>query len=319
MAHEVESMAYTNQVPWHGLGYRVDEAPSVNKMLKIAKLDWHVAKQPLFTTADTPKAEKLDVEDYYALVRDKDNSVLDVVGRQYRPVQNKDSFEFFKEFVEAGKAKMETAGSLRGGRYVWGLANLNHSFKLANNDEVKGYILVASPHEQGKSLIIKFTTVRVVCNNTLTLALRTGGTEFRMAHRVEFDAKMRDKAKEVLGIAHNQMEEFEKNAQRLKKRKMSRQDAINALSITYQPDAILKQLMEDFDKNANPTMKRLMDIMENAPGADPTTAWGVLNAVTYHVDHIASRTTDKRMTNAWFGKGESRKQLTLNTLLRMTA
>ena len=316
MAHAVESMAYTNEVPWHGLGHRVDEAPNVNKMLKLAKLDWRVDKQPLYTVAADGKTQ-LEVEDYFSLVRDKDNSVLDVVGKQYRPVQNKDSFEFFKEFVEAGKAKMETAGSLRGGRYVWGLANLNHSFKLANGDEVKGYILVASPHEQGKSLIIKFTTVRVVCNNTLTLALRAGGNEFRMAHRVEFDQRMRNKAKEVLGIAHTQMEEFEKNARKLKATKMSEKDAIRALAVTYQRDAILKDLVEDFDKNANPTMKRLMDILQNAPGADPTTAWGVLNAVTYHVDHVASRTTDKRMTNAWFGKGEARKQLTLDTLLRM--
>lgn len=317
MAHNIESMAYTNEVPWHGLGHRVAEAPTVNKMLKIAKLDWHVHKQPLYTVAEDGKTE-IKVEDYFSLVRDKDNSVLDVVGRQYKPVQNADSFEFFKEFVEAGKAKMETAGSLRGGRYVWGLANLNHSFKLANDDEVKGYILVASPHEQGKSLIIKFTTVRVVCNNTLTLALREGGREFRMAHRVEFDRNMRDKAKEVLGIAHTQMEDFEKNAKRLKSLKMSKNDAMGVFANTYQPDVVLKDLQADFDKVANPTVKQLMDILHHAPGADPTTGWGVLNAVTYHVDHVASRTTDKRLTNAWFGKGANRKELTLNTLLRMT-
>lgn len=317
MAHNVETMAYTNEVPWHGLGEHIAEAPTVDKMLKAAKLDWEVTKEPLFHEYDTKgKTIQGEVDGYYGLIRSSDHKCLDVVGNHYKPVQNKDAFEFFKEFVEAGDAKMETAGSLRGGRYVWGLANLQESFKLANNDEVKGYLLVASPHEGGKAMVVKFTTVRVVCNNTLTLALRHGGNEFRMAHRVEFDESMRKKAKEVLGIAREQMEEFEENARSLKAMKMSREDAIEILANVYQPQAKMKELIADFDVNAAPNLKRVMDILEFAPGADPKTGWGVLNAVTYFADHVASRTADKRLTNAWFGKTANHKQMVLNDLLR---
>lgn len=320
MAHNIESMAYTNEVPWHGLGHHVAQAPSVNEMLKKAKLDWTISKHPLHYSqtapGDKPNAE---VSDYFALVRNTDGRCLDVVGKSYRPVQNKDAFTFFNEFVQAGKAKMETAGSLRGGKYVWGLANLQSSFKLDGNDEVKGYLLVASPHESGKALIIKFTTIRVVCNNTLTLALKHSGNEFRMAHRCEFDDKMRERAKEVLGIAREQMGEFETNARKLKKMKMKERDIIEVLANVYQPTDSMKHIMADLDKNTSPSMKKVMDVLVNAPGADPETGWGVLNAVTYYADHVASRTADKRLLNAWLGKTANHKQMVLNDLLKRTA
>lgn len=317
MSHAIESMAYTNEVPWHGIGEHIGDAPTVDKMLKAASLDWSVDKQPLFHEV-IKKGKHINepVEGYFGLIRSSDNKCLDVVGKTYRPVQNKDAFEFFKEFVEAGDAKMETAGSLRGGRYVWGLANLQESFTLAGGDKVKGYLLVASPHEGGKAMVIKFTTVRVVCNNTLTLALRHGGNEFRMAHRVEFDDVIRKKAKEVLGIAREQMDEFEQTARKLKAMKMSREDAIEVLANVYQPQGKLKELVGDFEVNAAPNLKRVMDILEYAPGADPKTGWGVLNAVTYFADHVASRTADKRLTNAWFGKTANHKEIVLNDLLR---
>lgn len=317
MAHEIESMAYTNEKPWHGLGTYIAEAPTVAEMMKKAKLDWSVTKQPLYYSKTNVEGKPdAEVGDNFALVRSSDGKCLDVVGKHYRPVQNKDSFEFFNEFVQAGKAKMETAGSLRGGKYVWGLANLNRSFKLAGNDEVKGYLLVASPHERGKALITKFTTVRVVCNNTLTLALRNAGTEFRMAHRSEFDAKMRERAKEVLGIAREQMDEFEANARKLKAMKMKQRDIIEVLANVYQPDSTMKKLMEDVDKNTSPSMKKVLDVLVNAPGADPDTGWGVLNAVTYYADHVASRTADKRIFNAWLGKTANHKQMVFNDLVK---
>lgn len=320
MAHEIETMAYTNEVPWHGLGTYIAKAPSVDEMLKQAKLDWTISKQPLHYS-DKGKEDEPNrkVDKYFALVRSSDGKCLDVAGHHYRPVQNSDAFKFFNEFVEAGKAKMETAGSLRGGRYVWGLANLQASFKLPGNDEVKGYLLVASPHESGKALIIKFTTVRVVCNNTLTLALKHSGNEFRMAHRCEFNDNMRERAKEVLGIAREQMVEFETNARKLKALKMKQPAIIEVLANVYQPRGNLKKILEDVDKNTSPSLRKVLHVLEHAPGADPDTGWGVLNAVTYYADHVASRTSDKRITNAWFGKTANHKQMVLNDLLKLAA
>lgn len=313
MAHLVEHMAYTNEVPWHGLGFHVDGNMTPAQMLKAAKLDWRVDRQ------DMHLADGTKVKDFAALVRSSDNSVLDVVGSRYIPTQNEDVFSFFKEFVEAGGATMETAGSLRNGKHVWGLAKLNAGFKMRGNDQVNGYLLAASPHEQGKSLVIKFTTVRVVCNNTITLALRgKSANEFRMNHRNEFNTDMMSKAKDVLGIAREQLGEFEENARKLQKTKMSRKDAIDILQPYFQASVEAKDLIADFEK-ASPRMQTIMDILERAPGAQPDNAWGVLNAVTYYTDHVASRSADRRLTNAWLGKTANMKEAVLADLLELAA
>ena len=318
MTAAVETMAYTNQVPWHGLGTHVADAPSVDKMLTLAQLDWNVEKRAMAYVSDGAHYDG-KVDRHFALVRDSDGSCLDVVGKTYTPVQNREAFEFFTEFVEAGNATMETAGSLRGGRYVWGLANLGVGFKLRNDDQVNGYLLVAAPHEAGKSFLIKFTAVRVVCQNTLSLALSQGGTEFRMAHRRQFDNKMVEVAKDTLGIARDQVGELEKNARILQKMKMTRDDTIRVLAPIYQPQTDMKELLADFDANAAPRMKALIDINNRAPGAEPDTAWGTLNAVTYYADHVASRGADKRLTNAWFGKTANQKVRVLDALLQRAA
>jgi phage/plasmid-like protein (TIGR03299 family) len=281
-------------------------------MLKAAKIDWTVEKAPLFTDPDNA------VEGFYGLQRSSDGKVLDVVGSRYTPIQNADAFEFFTEFVEAGKATMETAGSLRGGRYVWGLANLNASFTLKGGDRVNGYLLVASPHEQGKSMVVKFTPIRVVCNNTLTLALRRdlkGGTsEYRVHHRKVFDRNAVEIAKQALGIARDQMGQFEEVARKLKSMSMRREDHIDALASVFQPDVAPDALVKDETKLA-PRMRDIMRALTEAPGADPNTAWGTLNAVTYWADHMASRTSDKRLTNAWFGRTANQKEEVLKVLL----
>jgi len=305
--HMVETMAYTNEVPWHGLGVRVDKAPNVTEMMRLAKLNWKVTKEPLFVKGKTDGFE--EIADAMALTRSSDHKILDVVGAKYVPTQNHEAFEFFNEFVHAGSATMETAGSLRGGKMVWGLANLKSSFKLEGKDEVKGYRLVGCPHQQGKSLVIKVTTVRVVCMNTLRLAMNTKtGNEFRMIHRKTFNKQMVEQAKVALGIAREQMKKFEELARHLKKMKVTKQRAFETFCLVYAPGE--KFTMDD----APVTVKRLMDVYEKAPGADPGTGWGVLNAVTYYADHVASRTPDKRLTNAWFGKTAGHKDRVLELL-----
>lgn len=316
MSALVESMAYTNEVPWHGLGEYVGDQVRVKEMMRAANIDWKVEKKPMIL-----EGTKRPVPGFYALTRDKDGKVLDVVGSKYVPTQNHEAFEFFTDFVEAGDATMETAGSLREGRYVWGLANLNKSFTLPGKDKVKGYLLVACPHEHGKSIIIRVTSVRVVCNNTLTMALGKGQREkdnasfgmgeFRMGHRRSFDGTMIKRAKETLGIARDQMEEFREAAEMLRKKPMDEQDAI-----TFYADLLkVDEAGESADEVTRPRIKHLLDINQRAPGAQPDNAWGVLNSITYYADHVASRTDDKRLTNAWFGKTARMKEQALSMLL----
>ena len=160
MSHNVETMAYTNEVPWHGLGVSLKSAPTVEGMLRAARIDWTVSKRKLATTNGEDKFTHA-VTSHFALTRDSDNRVLDVVAAGYVPTQNSEAFGFFNEFVKAGRATMETAGSLQYGKYVWGLANLKTNFTLPGNDRVNGYLLLLSPHKQGKSLLAKLTQVRV--------------------------------------------------------------------------------------------------------------------------------------------------------------
>lgn len=308
MSHEVETMAYTGEVPWHGLGVRVDKAPTVAGMIKLAGLNWKVERQPMFL-ADG----KTEVKGFAALVRDKDNAIFDVVGSVYQPIQPAEAFEFFNEFVEAGDATMETAGSLQGGKYIWGLANLGEAFKLKNKDTTKAYVLVGCPYKKGKSAVFKLVCERVVCHNTLTMALREGGPEFRMHHRMKFDSSMIKKAKEAMGIAREQFSEFKATAEKLQKIKMTRDDVLKILRPVFAADILDK----DWDKDdLPPRLEKVMQSYEHAPGAEVGTAWGCINGVTHYLDHVAGRTADKRMTNSWFGKSGAQKQRVLAELLR---
>lgn len=309
--HKVETMAYANEKPWHGLGVQVDKATSVKDMIKKAGLTWKVEREPLTTVDGTP------VPDFFALKRSSDDYILDVVGSRYKPSQIEDVFAFFHDFVREGKATMETAGSLDHGRYVWGLAKLNHDFTLPGKDKVMGYVLLACPFKQGKSLLMKSTSVRVVCWNTYSLSLRqeAGSSEFRMNHRNEFDASMIKRASETLGLAHDHIDQFEKDAKTLRGIKMTPKDTIKVLAPIYAPDIDLQAILKDFNENATPKLKKLIDINERAPGAQPDNAWGVFNAVTYYADHVASRTPDKRLTNAWVGKTATHKEKVLEALL----
>jgi phage/plasmid-like protein (TIGR03299 family) len=307
MSHEVETMAWANTVPWHGLGVKVADNLSAQQMLKAARLDWEVNRVPLFTEA------KIEVPGFAGLQRSDNHKILDIVGSQYRPVQNKDAFTFFKEFVEEGKAKMETAGSLKEGRMVWGLANLGNEFTLPGKDKVKGYLLVASPHEQGKSLQIKFTAVRVVCNNTLTQALSGAKTSdhFRMNHRILFNEDTMSRAKQILGLANDQFDAFATISTKLAKKKMSKPATEEFFRQVFDGNAPPDQVYK-------PSKAALLAIeaLTNAPGhnllSSQGTAWGALNAVTYVTDHLLGRTPDARLQKAWFGKTATLKQKALD-------
>lgn len=312
MSHEIETMAWAHEVPWHGLGHQVAGNLSPAEMLTAAELDWTVSLRELQTT------DGIKVDGSYALVRDKDNRVFDVVGNRWNPVQNADAFQFFNKICEAGGATMETAGSLFGGRMVWGLARLGQDFKLPGNDVVRGYLLFASPHQHGKATLARVTNIRVVCANTMAIALSGQAQwERRFSHVKEFDPAL---AAETVGIAKAQVGEFEKNVRMLKKLKITTDAAIRILAPVYQPvektEVPVDELLQDYGK-LNPTMKALLECNTSAPGADPTTGWGLLNAVTFYHDHAQRRDQDNRLSSAWFGKSASRKEDVFAKLLEL--
>ena len=186
MAHMVETMAYAGQLPWHGLGTRVSENISVDDMLKESGLDWEVQKVPAYAELNGQKI----ASGHDMLIRTSDNTALDMVSGNWNPVQNAEAFDFFREFVEAGDMEMHTAGSLQDGKRVWCLAKVKDSFTINGNDKVDSYMLLTNPHMYGRAVDIRFTPIRVVCNNTLTLSLgQKSDYQVSMSHKKAFDAE----------------------------------------------------------------------------------------------------------------------------------
>ena len=323
MTHAVENMAFAGQVPWHGLGNSVSNDLSPEDMLKAAGLDWQVVKRPLYHKMDDGKMQIIDGE--YSLVRSSDESVLSLVGSKYKPIQNEQAFEFFQRFVAAGKMKMETAGSLWNGKYVWGLARIGKDFKLGAKDEVRGYVLLAQPHIFGKAMIIMTTAIRVVCWNTMTFAMNSGvakfaadmdddgdeeevGGIFRLSHSTKFDEAAQELAADTLGMATKQMGEFQETAEFLASKRFpadNEEIVHDYFGKVFKWDPKEAEHKKDGTVRVPPKVQACIQALTHAPGQKLNTAdgtwWGAFNAVTNIVDHELGRDRQTALKQAWFG------------------
>lgn len=341
MAHLVETMAYANEVPWHGLGKKVHPNMTPTEMLVEAGLDWTVSKRPAYFpdkancwNLNDPRGEAglVHASDSFFIVRDSDNSVLSPAGTGYQPFQNEEVMTFFKKFTEAGHMRMETAGSLKRGKEIWGLAKIEKGFTLAGGDPVEGYLLLNNSHVVGKAMNIMFTPIRVVCNNTLTMALgdTTATNRYRVMHLQMFSEDIMRAAEEALGISTGQMERFQEQAEFLSNKRYDIINVDNFIAELFQPKTLLERgkavtaniandlppLRDEFNRTA--TM--VADALETSPGADLKTAkgtwWGALNAVTYVVDHKSrSMEEGNALHSAWFGGGANTKRKALEKAL----
>lgn len=149
MSHEVETMAFAGVLPWHGLGTRVEKGISVDDMLIQAGLNCSVSQRPLYFPKEVGSKTLKRAHGKFALVRDSDEKMFDITGERWNPIQNFAVLDFFREFVDVGDMHIETAGSLRGGKFVWALAQLSEDFKIGKTDFVKPYLLLMSPHQVG--------------------------------------------------------------------------------------------------------------------------------------------------------------------------
>jgi len=307
MAHEIEiingkaQMAYAGETPWHGLGVEVHNDLTPAQMLEKAGLNWTVDKYPTFCEVDGEKIVTAD----QALVRSSDKSILSVVSDDWKPVQNHEAFEFFNEFVMEGDMEMHTAGSLKEGKNVWALAKVKDSFEILGGDRVESYLLFSNPHEYGRCIDIRFTPIRVVCNNTLTLSL-AGKNDLmvRLNHRRAFDA---DLVKSTLGIAHMKMGTYKEMAEFLSSKNFT-VDSLN----NY-----LKDVFPSLTKKDNSVMSRpaeqALAVLETQPGAEfgAGTFWSAFNAVTYTTDHLLGHSQETRLQSAWYGSNRQRKVVAL--------
>lgn len=324
MVAAVESMAYAGQVPWHGLGNKV-EGMTPKQMLKAAGLDWSVSKRPIYYEKG---GRKVEVDDQYVLARDTDDQFLTITGKKYKEIQNAQIFEFMEEYCHAAGMTMETAGSLWDGRYIWALAKVSDGFKVGRGDEVNDYVLISQPHVIGKACVMKWTGVRVVCWNTLSMALGTTAMgertdEFRVPHSIAFSKEVQEQAAMTLKLAKAQTHEFKEAAQFLAKHRATAEQVDAFFGSILHFDGS-KQVTASGREKATPRMLLMFqDALEKAPGANLATAagtwWGALNAVTYVVDHERGNSRDTGLRSAWLGDGAVLKQDALQTALKMAS
>ena len=304
MAHNVETMAYAGETPWHGLGTKVLSDLTPAQMLQAAKLDWTVTKIPAFAEV----AGQQVAIGHSALVRQSDNTILDVVSDDWNPIQNEEAFEFFNEFVAAGDMEMHTAGSLQDGKIVWGLAKVKESFELFKGDRVDSYLLFSNFHKYGYSTDVRFTPVRVVCNNTLTLSLNQKvENSVKINHRRVFNA---DITKEMLGIAKDKLSKYKEMASFLGC-KMAKDENI----VEYFNRVFPSTGKKEVSRNA----ERAMEVLHTQPGAEYAEGswWQPFNAVTFMTDHELGRNPDTRLSSAWYGFNKNLKTKALDLALEM--
>ena len=212
MSAEVETMFYTRTAPWHGLGVKVDHALSSEEALVAAGLDWEVVQKELFTGDYRP------VPGYFANVRDTDNKVLGVVTSRYKIVQNREAFAFTDELLGKG-VKYETAGSLREGKKTWILAKLPKTYRMAE-DKIMPYLVFSNTHDGSAAIKVAMTPIRVVCSNTLNLALSRADRIWSCNHTGDMEMKLED-ARRTLFMAEDYMNELSKEADKLTARKVT--------------------------------------------------------------------------------------------------
>ena len=314
MAHEVETMAYAGETPWHGLGVRVPSTLSPEEMLKVAGLDWRVDKFPSWFEYEDSHGNTIRKKTGdSALVRLTDMRVLSTVSDNWMPLQNHKAFELFDEFTKAGDMEMHTAGSLKTGKFVWALAKVRDGFRLFNGDEVESYLLLTNPHKYGHKIDIRFTPIRVVCNNTLTMALK-GRDDVTMSatHHSELDLNM---VKETLGLAKKKMTDYKEAAEFLGSKKAAKNDVLEFfLKLFPASEGSLKSANDNIANRIALPGHRAMALIETQPGANYAAGswWPVLNSVTRYLDHEAGRSADTRLHSAWYGAARRTKIKALN-------
>jgi phage/plasmid-like protein (TIGR03299 family) len=340
MAHELSiksngkaEMAYVGQLPWHGLGQEVTEGASIGVWQREAGMDWEAR-------SEVPNIETLDgnlipFNDYKALYRSDTLAPLAIVGTNYKVVQPREVLEFFRDLTESGGWHIHTAGVLRGGRKLWAMAsngegaNVLPARKAA--DRVTQNLLLATSLDGSMKTVAALTAIRVVCANTLALALQGNGEKVQVSHRTVFDPAV---IKRALGLSQESFAAFMNSAREMAETPIQLDESLAVLRGIFgspenkQPPSnawmgrladLGNQPIIPADEKESRSVSRILELFDGAgkgsalPGAKGT-RWGLFNAVTEHVDHEMGRSTDTRLDSAWFGRGNGFKQQAFSAL-----
>ncbi len=322
MAHLVENMAYVGQQPWHGLGNLLAPKQPLEVWAKQAGMDWQIQESPVRFTSNTAGnlGEIHRFDDHKVLYRSDSKQALSVVSKRYQVVQPREVLEFYRDLTEVAGYELETAGVLKGGKKFWALAKTGQSAALKGADLIHGYLLLATSCDGTLATTATPTTIRVVCNNTLTIAVNGASAAIKVPHSTKFDAQA---VKQQLGIAVSQWDTFMYRMRTLAERKVKTHEAMNYfLRVLCDTPAANGEQVTLSNERA---LKKVQSLYEGAGhGADleaaKGTAWGLLNAVTEYVDHEKrARSSEHRIDSAWFGQGAALKQRALDAALQLAA
>jgi phage/plasmid-like protein (TIGR03299 family) len=322
MAHCLQQMAYVGETPWHGLGNVLPEKQPIEVWQDKAGMAWSIESSPVCFKSDG--IGHLGVLQTFAdqkvLYRSDSKEPLSVVSNRYQVVQPREVLEFYRDLTEVAGYELETAGVLKGGRKFWALAKTGQNTKLKGNDTVNGYLLLATSCDGSLATTATPTTIRVVCNNTLSIALKGMSSAVKVPHRSQFDAQA---VKKQLGVAVSQWDSFMYNMKVLSERKVKTHESMNYfLRVICDSKPVGNDSGGLINERA---LKKVQALYEGAGmGSDldsaKGTAWGLLNAVTEYVDHERrARNADNRMDSAWFGQGAAIKQRALDQALLLAA
>lgn len=319
MAHLLEQMAYVGATPWHGLGNQLTAKQPLEVWAKQAGMDWDIQEAPVrFMTerAGNPDASLLFPENK-VLFRSDTHAPLSVVGQRYQVVQPREILEFYRDLTEVSGFELETAGILKNGRKIWALARTGQSSTIKGRDVSNGYVLLATACDGSLATTAQFTSIRVVCNNTLAIALSGNNGAIKVPHSTAFDPQS---VKQQLGISVSTWDTFMYRMKGLSERKVKSKEV----------QSFYLQVFTDQRKTSSgPTneraMKKVIALFDgHGKGAELAsskgTALGLLNSVTEFIDHERrARSTDHRLESAWFGQGAHLKQRALDQALLMIA
>ena len=315
MAHMIDTttgraaIAYAGEAPWHNLGQQLTPGASIETWTREAGLAYTVLESPvLYRTGAATEPELF--KGRKVLHRSDTGGALAVVSDSYHVVQPAEVMGFFEKLVELGGFQLETAGVLSYGRRVWGLARVNDGAEILGGDVVRPYVLLGTSYDGTMATVAKFTSVRVVCHNTITAALGRGEA-VRVLHSERFDA---DRVRQDLGIVAGAWDRF---------LIQSRQLAGQSLS-TEEADQFVRELLEPYKTPGVPVeqsraYRRVLELFNgrgigsDIPGVMGT-RWGMLNAVTELVDHERGCSDNTRIESAWFGTGANLKNRALELL-----
>jgi len=317
MAHEVEQMMYVGQTPWHSLGQRFLEPPTLDDAIVAAGLNWKVTTEPLFAN-NGDKAPALLTR------RSSDLSILGVVGPAYKPLQNDEAFSFFKPFLDANEATIECAGSLRQGKRVFVLCKLKRdALVIKGNDIVEKYVLLSNSHDGTLAVRVGFTPIRVVCANTLAMAHDSNASKLiRVKHSGNVVSNL-EKIRETMNLADQEFETTAEQYRLLASREINTSDLEKYIKIVF----ATKKQMSDAEGNVEELNSgdrikgKIINLFENGRGQNlpetRRTFWSAYQAVSEYVQYERGEDSQARLDNTWFGQGMQINKKALETAVTM--